>query len=55
MNDAVKQEIIKRLKVQLCDVNRELRHFSGNMETDQRFADLVVKRAELKERINTFK
>jgi DNA-directed RNA polymerase delta subunit len=55
MNDLVKQEIVKRLKVQLCDVNRELRHFSGNMETDQRFAELVSKRAELKERINTFK
>jgi hypothetical protein len=54
MNPEVKAEIVKRLKSQLCEVNREVRNFTGDMETDPKFEALVVKRAELKAKVKSF-
>lgn len=55
IDQAVNQEIIKRLKVKLCDVNRDLRNFDGDMETSEVFRELIAKRLELKNKIDSLK
>lgn len=55
IDKAVNDEIIKRLKMKLCDVNRDLRNFSGNMETSEVFRELITKRLELKTKIDSLK
>jgi hypothetical protein len=55
IDKAVNDEIIKRLKMKLCDVNRDLRNFNGNMETSEVFRELITKRLELKTKIDSLK
>jgi hypothetical protein len=55
IDQAVNQEIIKRLKAQLCDVNRDLRNFDGDMETSEVFRELIAKRLTLKTKIDSLK
>jgi hypothetical protein len=55
IDKAVNEEIIKRLKIKLCDVNRDLRNFRGDMETSEVFRELIGKRLELKTKIASLK
>lgn len=54
ITNAVNQEIIKRLKIQLRDVNRNIREFNTEeMETSDKFRELISEQMKLKARIKS--